>query len=1146
MKTKLTLILFGVIIFFIISIPLSIIAQTTDVLTQHNNLNRDGWDSTETILNTKNVKFGLFGKLYSRPVDDFIYAQLLIKNNVNIPGKGSKNIVYVATVNNSVYAFDADDSSVTSPYWQVNLTPSGMRPVKNTDLNACKGNYRDIIGNIGIIGTPVIDPATNTMYVVARSCNTNGTGYVQYLHALNITTGADVVSPQLITAQVNGTGFGSAGGILSFNPQIQNQRAGLLLLNGIVYICYASHCDWSFYHGWILGYDKSTLQQKIVYCTTPDGASGGMWMSGAAPSADDAGNLYVSVGNGTAGYNGDLTDIRNRSESSLKLKPSSGSLSVESFFTPNNYTTLEATDLDFGTSQFMLLPNTNLGVTACKDGHIYVINKDSMGGYDSITNQVVQTINLATNAHLRSAFAYYGGSQHQYVYSWSENGLLTAFPFDKTGDTLDVQNETRSGVQGPVGNSGAFLSVSSNGSVDSTAVLWATFAASGDANLQTRPGILHAFDAMDVTKELWNSSQAVGDSVGNYAKFNCPTIANGKVYLATFSNRFNVYGLTGNNFDTCNSADIALNKPAYASSTSGSAYIAQNAFDGDPSTRWSSEGGVDPEYIYVDLGARYDLCRVVLNWETALASNFTIDVSDDAVNWTTIAARTNNTSYTDYIPLQGTGRYVRMYGTARGGLPEWGYSLYSFEVYGTKNALDCPAPDSLWASNVSQNSATLYWKATGASQYHVQYKSVSDPDWTAVTVDTNFLVLNSLSCGTDYLFKVQGICSATDSSDFSTATPFSSLSCSGCNPLPTRWSSSDVGNVNLAGTSCFNAGVFTLTGSGDDIGGTADAFQFAYQTLNGDAKFTARVATLDNANASNKCGIMIRETLSSGSKYAFIGLTSSSGVTFETRSTTNGNSSVTNSANNINAPYWIQLTKSGSVFNAAISPDNVNYSPLGSTSDLGFGDTEEVYAGLAITSHDNNILSTGTVDNYGYTTGTLPIDLLSFNASLNFNHTVDVKWSTQAINAGYFVIERATSPNNFIALDSVQAINGQSIQSYAWTDNAPVAGTNYYRLRIVGANGNYSYSGIVTINVNNGIAPLIYPNPATSYINIVQGNAPIKYITLNDITGRMIEKLNTVSNAGTIKFSVSHIPKGIYFIEMTTTTSVYRSKIIID
>ncbi len=350
---------------FLILLPINSIAQKS-VLTQHNDLNRSGWNDKETILKKSNVTPNTFGKLFTRAVDDQVYAQPLVKLQINMPGKGLKNVVYVATVNNSVYAFDADSANESTAFWQVNLTVSGTRPVNKGDMTgACGGFYNDFSGNMGIVGTPVIDTTTNTLYVVARSLKTSTNTYYQYLHALDITTGAEKVnSPVLITATVNGTGDGSVRGKVNFDAQKQNQRPGLLLLNGIVYIAWSSHCDWGPYHGWVMGYDKTSLLQKYVYNTTPDGYWGGIWMSGGGPSADENGNIYLAAGNGSVGKNGNPADVTNRSESALKLTPS---LTLSSFFTPKNYETLEGADLDFGVTQMLLIPNTNRAIVGVKD-----------------------------------------------------------------------------------------------------------------------------------------------------------------------------------------------------------------------------------------------------------------------------------------------------------------------------------------------------------------------------------------------------------------------------------------------------------------------------------------------------------------------------------------------------------------------------------------------------------------------------------------------------------------------------------------------------------------------------------------------------------------------------------------------------------
>ena len=413
-------------------------------------------------------------KTRMKEVDDKMTE--IIEDKLNIPNKGSRNVVFVATVNNTIYAFDADSANVTTPYWQRNLTPAHSRVIsKNDETYACGGFYNDFSGNMGIVGTPVIDSTTNIMYVVARSVDITGGGTIfkQYLHAINIRTGAEnTSSPVLISASVPGYGDGSSGGKVFFDALHNNQRGGLLLLNGVVYIAWSSHCDWGPYHGWLIGYDKTTLKQTAAYATTPDGYNGGIWMSGSGPSADTLGNIYLAVGNGSVGKNGNASDLRNRSESALKLKPSGSGFTVKSFFTPKNYETLEGADLDFGVTQVMLIPKTNRATVGVKDGHIYLLNRNDMGSYNATADNVVQTINLGNGSYLRSAMSYYKGKTKEFVYSWSENSLLRAYPYNRTTGQFDLNNTIVSGIQGPTGNNGALLSVSSNGSADGTAIVW--------------------------------------------------------------------------------------------------------------------------------------------------------------------------------------------------------------------------------------------------------------------------------------------------------------------------------------------------------------------------------------------------------------------------------------------------------------------------------------------------------------------------------------------------------------------------------------------------------------------------------------------------------------------------------------------------
>ncbi len=531
----------------------------TNVLTQHNNLKRTGWNNTETVLTQAGVA-NSFGRLFNRAVDDQIYAQPLVMSNILVGGK-KHNVVFTATVNNSLYAFDADDSAAMAPLWHVNLTYNGYRPIQNNDMTgACGGYYQDFSGKMGIVGTPVIDSASGTLYVVARSVSANGVTFVQYLHAIDIVTGAEKAgSPVYITAKVPGNGDGNNGaGYVEFDQQHENPRPGLLLYNGVVYISWASHCDWSPYHGWIIGYDYKTLAQKYVYNTSPNGGLAGIWMSGQAPAVDDSGYIYVSTGNGTIGYNGNPKDTINRGESVLKLKPTGNVLKVVDYFTPDDYQYLEDNDLDYGVDGVLLLPNTNISLSGSKESYLYVINNSKMGGIANNNANTIQMLDVNASAtfyakHLHGSPVYYKSNTGQeYVYAWAEGGLLKQFPFNRAAGNFDTANKKVGNTTLPGGMPGSMMSLSSNGSQSGTGILWASHPLSGDANQAVVPGELQAFDATNVTHELWNSNwNASRDGVGNFGKFVCPTVANGKVYLATFSNNLSVYGLNPTKTSTC-------------------------------------------------------------------------------------------------------------------------------------------------------------------------------------------------------------------------------------------------------------------------------------------------------------------------------------------------------------------------------------------------------------------------------------------------------------------------------------------------------------------------------------------------------------------------------------------------------------------
>lgn len=519
------------------------IGPFTAVLTQHNDNNRSGDDLTETTLNVSNVNTHSFGLLYTRPVDDQVYAQPLIMTNVSIPGYGSRNLLIVATVNDSIYAYDADDPAVTQPYWQDSFIspPDVVAPdvADESAIDAGAGNYTDFSGNFGIVGTPVIDPVTQTLYVVVRTKEIwNGTtNFVQRLHALNVATGAEQPnSPVAITATYAGTGDG--GSMISFDPLRQNQRAGLALANGSVYIAWGSHADNEPYHGWVLGYNETNLQQTVVWNDTPNGMEGGIWMSGQAPAVDTNGNIYLSVGNGTVDTSSDY------GESFLKLVPGNGTLQVASFFTPCNYAPLNANDSDLGSAGFLLIPGTRMGISGGKQGVLYLVDLDNMGGLSSgnADTNVVQTW-AGSPDQFHGAPVWWSGPSGSFLYIWPDfTDNLRQFQF--TNGLFNTNAYALSFIAAGQGSPGGILSISSDGTNARTGIVWATVNTTADAGAATVAGTLHAFDARNVANELWNSDMVPGrDTLGNFAKFVPPTIANGKVYVATFSNHVDVYGL---------------------------------------------------------------------------------------------------------------------------------------------------------------------------------------------------------------------------------------------------------------------------------------------------------------------------------------------------------------------------------------------------------------------------------------------------------------------------------------------------------------------------------------------------------------------------------------------------------------------------
>jgi hypothetical protein len=533
------------------------VTDLAGVLSYHNDLSRDGLNSQEYALTTANVNTNTFGKLFSCAADGAIYAQPLWVPNVNIGG-GVHNVIVAATMRDSVYVFDADASPCVT-YWHQTLIPAGETYGSFSDLGS-----KDIYPDIGILGTPVIDTTKQTIYLVSKTKTTAGV-YHQRLHALNLVTGAEAASsPVELDNTIAANGNCEGGTTMTFDPQLHNQRPGLALVNGVVYIAWASHGDTgAFYHGWVVGYDAASLSRTTVFNDTLNSVSGmaycrgGIWMSGGAPAADTDSNnvtsLYLITGNGAFDGTG--------SYSNSYLKLSTPSLGVTDFFTPFNQSALDLDDQDVGSSGTALLINAANGkkllVGGSKGEVMFVLDRTAMGGFNAADN-VIQEFALTSHSFSTPAFwnntlyyfgAQYGGQQAGQAFAFNgATGLFAIAPTAQTTSTFGFPGSSPSISATPTATNG---------------ILWALDSgAKGTTNgatTQAGPAILHAYDATNIATELWSSSQASGgrDQAGNAVKFTVPTVANGKVYVGSRGNddtvgggsvfgQIDVYGLLPN------------------------------------------------------------------------------------------------------------------------------------------------------------------------------------------------------------------------------------------------------------------------------------------------------------------------------------------------------------------------------------------------------------------------------------------------------------------------------------------------------------------------------------------------------------------------------------------------------------------------
>jgi hypothetical protein len=510
------------------ALALAAIPALAQVITSQYDNSRTGATLHEKILTPQNVNANTFGKLGAFKVDGAVYAQPLFLPNVEVPGKGTHDVLFIATEHDSVYAFDATRPG-DPPLWKVSFLDNakGTVPVSEDDAQC-----PFIRPEIGITSTPVIDLKSGTLYLLARTKIRHKIGdneYFQHLHALAITTGVEKFGgPKLISAFVPGKGSGTVNGQVPFDPLHQNPRAALLLANDSVYLTWASSCDVDPYHGWVMAYDPQTLAQKAVFNANPDGSEAGIWLSDTGPAADAEGNVYVPTGNGTfdAGSGG-----RDYGDSVLKLDGTS--FAVRDYFTPHDQDRISSADSDVGSSGPTLLPDQpgphhHLLLQPTKDSTIYVIDRDKMGKFQRDSDDLLEIIHMGGGGY--GAIAYWNGR----AYFAASDDHLRAYTVNN-GKLTPSQSSARK-----FENPGATPSISANGKKD--AIVWAISTKTWNGS-DNRPAVLYAFDAIKLSQPLYTSEQnSQRDRAGLATRFVIPVVVNGRVYFSA-RGEVDVYGL---------------------------------------------------------------------------------------------------------------------------------------------------------------------------------------------------------------------------------------------------------------------------------------------------------------------------------------------------------------------------------------------------------------------------------------------------------------------------------------------------------------------------------------------------------------------------------------------------------------------------
>ncbi|GLV58751.1 hypothetical protein KDH_55810 [Dictyobacter sp. S3.2.2.5] len=895
----------------------------TAMTTYKNDLSRTGQNRNETILTTSNVNQNQFGKRVEYKVDGQVYAQPLYLPNVNIAGT-VHNVAFVATEHDSLYAFDADQISstpISTFLWHRSFINT---PAITTVPSSSVGCY-DINPEYGITGTPVIDPSTNTLYVVANTLE-NGVNTYR-LHAIDLTTGNDKPgSPTLIQASVQGS-----AGTVTFNPAIHLNRPGLLLLNGVVYIGWGSHCDndLAHYHGWIMGYDASTYQQVTVYNVTLNGTAGAIWQSGQGIAADGS-NIYVMTGNGTFDANTGGVDL---GDSFIKLSTSGGLKQVD-YFTPFNQSCLNSGDLDLGSGGPLLLPTSNEMVGVGKEGRVYVVSRANLGQYTPDPNlscgsseenrtdidKIVQELPPNTaNGGVWGSPSYWNGPAGEFVYLVGVKDHVKAFQLNNGLLSTSASSQSPESFGYPGGN----VAISSNGSTAGSGIAWTI----------GPNAVLYAYDATNLAKELYNTSQnSSRDGLPSYTKFSVPTIANGEVFVGTHST-LDIYSL----LSTPPPTPTPTPTPTPGCPTNWScADIGQPALTGGQSLSggtWTIQGAGNDiwyssdqfHFVWQSLAADGSVSAHVLSQtatnEWAKAGVMLRQSSDPGSAYYMVMVTPNHGINVQYRTAQGAG--AQQLAAVAGTVP-------------------------------------AYLMAARSGTTYTAYTSSDGNSWTAISGSSITLNMSgSILAGMAV--------TSHNSNALSTAT-FDTVSISTAPPpsCPTNWKCADIGQPGLAGSQSLSGGTWTIQGAGNDIWYSSDQFHFVWQSLAADGSVSAHVLSQTATNEWAKAGVMLRQSSDPGSAYYMVMVTPNHGINVQYR-TAQGAGAQQLVAVAGTVPAYLMAARSGTTYTAYTSSDGNSWTEINGSS-ITLNMSGSILAGMAVTSHNSNALSTVTFDTVSIST----------------------------------------------------------------------------------------------------------------------------------------------------------------------------------